>query len=65
MAKYKIQPVNIKTGSVAPYYVEDFENEHEVEKFAKTLSPLFAFVNWEPSISKLSSNPKSKRYGKN
>ena len=41
MAKYKITPVNIKTGNTAPYYVENYENEHDVEKFAQTLSCLF------------------------
>jgi hypothetical protein len=63
MAKFKITPTNIITGATAPYFVADFENEHDIEKFAKTLSNLFQFPRWEPSISKLISFKKhSKRW---
>jgi hypothetical protein len=61
MAKFKITPVNIRTGATAPYFVENFENEHDVEKFASSLSPLFKFANWEASISKLNNFKKSRR----
>lgn len=60
MARYVITPTNIKSGSTAPYFVEDIEDEHKVEKIAQTLSPLFNFPNWEPSISKSSESPKPK-----
>ena len=61
MANYKITPTNIKTGNTAPYFVVRIENEHEVQRVADSLSTLFQFPNWEPSISKLRSFRKTKR----
>jgi len=64
MAKYKITPVNVKTGAVAPFFVEHFEDnqtEAKLEAFANSLSPLFKFSNWMPSISGLSSKLDRKR----
>jgi len=57
MNKYKVVPTNIKTGSVAPYFVIDAD-EKDINKVADTVSPLFKFAQWEPSVSKLPNNPK-------
>lgn len=64
MGKYKITPVNVKTGAVAPFFVEHFEDnqtEEKLEAFANSLSPLFKFPIWKPSISSLSSRLDRKR----
>jgi len=58
MNKYKVVPTNIKTGSVAPYFVIEVDGIENVNKVAATLSPLFQFAQWEPSVSKLPNNPK-------
>ena len=65
MAKFKIVPTNIITGATAPYFVERIEDEHRVERIAKTLSPLFKDARWQPSVSKLFDNKKRKFNYKN
>ena len=58
MSKYKVVPTDIKTGSVAPYFVVDIADTEKIEKVADGLSPLFKSERWEAITTKLPSNSK-------
>tara|TARA_R110000782_G_scaffold253454_1_gene341559 strand:+ start:377 stop:556 length:180 start_codon:yes stop_codon:yes gene_type:complete len=59
MEKFKVIPVNIRTGAKAPYFVVSLaangnkQNETEARSVAKEMSSLSRYSNWDFEVNKI------------